>query len=133
MRYEDLIRQPRETVAALAAYLGVDASAAALDRMVDSLALRDEASDVYRTAASAEASIGRWQQDLAPGVLECVRRSVRSGTRAFRLPLRETASSAARRPKEPHVTVDTSIVRFRLGACLLLEVDARSDPEQPPH
>jgi hypothetical protein len=70
VRYEDLIRQPRETVAALVGYLGVDGSAATVDGMVESLALRDEGSDVYRTANSAEASIGRWREDLDPAVLE---------------------------------------------------------------
>ena len=70
VRYEELIRSPRETVAALASYLGVDDSTAALDRMVDSMSQSDAMSDQYRTAGTAEASIGRWQTDLDPAVAE---------------------------------------------------------------
>jgi hypothetical protein len=68
VRYEDLVRSPRETTAGVAAYLGIDDSPATLDRMVACLSHSDEISDRYRTAGTAEASIGRWKTDLQPAV-----------------------------------------------------------------
>jgi hypothetical protein len=69
VRYEDLIRRPRDTVAALVAYLGVDGSRQSVASMVDALQPADPESDWYRTTVTAEASIGRWQRDLSPPVL----------------------------------------------------------------
>ena len=70
VRYEDLIRQPRETISGLLDYLELETGPGVLARLVDSVAERDPASDVYRTSATAEASIGRWREHLAPDVLE---------------------------------------------------------------
>jgi sulfotransferase family protein len=68
IRYEDLLRQPRETVAALVEYLGLETDDAALARMTDSLVRREEALEGHITSDSPEASIGRWRRDLDPAL-----------------------------------------------------------------
>ncbi len=60
VRYEDLLGDLDGTVSALAGYLGVDPS----DAMVKSVGERTPESEGYRTAESAQASIGRWRRDL---------------------------------------------------------------------
>jgi hypothetical protein len=60
VRYEDLLGDPDGTVSALAGYLGIDPS----DAMVKSVGERTPESEGYRTAESAQASIGRWRRDL---------------------------------------------------------------------
>lgn len=64
VRYEDLIQKPEETLAAMMAYLGLDASE---DRVAETLA-RAEANtlDSHRTTEKASASIDRWKHDLTP-------------------------------------------------------------------
>ena len=66
VRYEDLLRQPRETVVGLIEHLGLEATDDALVRMIDSLGRREEALEGHITSTSPEASIGRWRRDLAP-------------------------------------------------------------------
>jgi len=68
VRYEDLITEPEQTVTALVRYLGVDAGTGVTRAMVDSLAMRDEGSEIYRTTASPAASIGLWREELGPAV-----------------------------------------------------------------
>ena len=70
VRYEDLVTAPGETVGALVEYLGVDAGPAGRRAMVESLAVRDEGSEIYRTTASPSESIGRWREELEPTVRE---------------------------------------------------------------
>jgi hypothetical protein len=70
IRYEDLVRRPREMVAETLDYLELDTPPATIDAMLESL--DEPASDVHRTTA-AEESIGRWRRDLPDDVREACR------------------------------------------------------------
>ncbi|HET9593720.1 MAG TPA: sulfotransferase domain-containing protein, partial [Solirubrobacterales bacterium] len=64
VRYEDLIQEPAETLAAMMGYLGLDAG----DDSVAAVLARaeKESLDEHRTTSKASESIGRWQRDLSP-------------------------------------------------------------------
>jgi hypothetical protein len=66
VRYEDFVQRPRETLEALLAYLGLDADEPTMEAALADAARPDAAADAHRTAASPEASIGRWHRDLSP-------------------------------------------------------------------
>jgi hypothetical protein len=68
VRYEDLIGEPRSTLAAVFSYLGLDASADAVRRILDEVTRTssDRAQAFHRTSTSVEASIGRWKHELSP-------------------------------------------------------------------
>ncbi len=66
LRYEDLILKPTETLADILRYLNVDASAATIQGMLDSVAEDSAVQADHRTAGSPAASVGRWKQDLDP-------------------------------------------------------------------
>jgi hypothetical protein len=73
VRYEELVREPRETLAAALGYLELDADGATIGAMLETLDKPE--SDIHRTT-EAEASIGRWQRDLAGDVREACERSL---------------------------------------------------------
>jgi hypothetical protein len=67
VRYEDLIRDPGATLEALFSYVGVDASAATVQRVrALAEAMLPKAQLNHQTSPSVEASIGRWKQELTP-------------------------------------------------------------------
>jgi len=66
IRYEQLIRQPAETLGALFAYLDLDASPATIDGVLRRASKETSNLRQHRTTESPEASIGRWQRDLEP-------------------------------------------------------------------
>jgi hypothetical protein len=66
VRYEDFVLRPRETLESLLAYLGLDTDESTLEATLAAASQPDTAADAHRTAASPEASIGRWHQDLSP-------------------------------------------------------------------
>lgn len=66
VRYEDLIRSPALQLERLFDHLGIHADPALTRRIVDSVFSRTDAAAAHSTAASPEASIGRWKQELAP-------------------------------------------------------------------
>jgi hypothetical protein len=68
VRYEDLIREPAETVAAVLTYLGLEAGAEEVERMLDEAAEAVPAMDIHRTSSDTADSVGRWRRDLAPEV-----------------------------------------------------------------
>lgn len=80
MRYEDLVRRPREALAGALEYLELDSSAASLDAMLESL--DEPASEGHRTTAAAD-SIGRWHRDLDDDVKEACRRSLGEALEQF--------------------------------------------------
>jgi hypothetical protein len=73
VRYEDLVRDPRATLSGVLDYLELDAPATTIDAMLQTLDKPE--SDIHRTT-EAEASIGRWQRDLAGDVREACERSL---------------------------------------------------------
>lgn len=70
VRYEDLVREPEQTLGALLAYVGADASATTIARMRDQLSEELPELSEHRTTESLQHSIGRWRTDLEPGVRE---------------------------------------------------------------
>jgi hypothetical protein len=64
VRYEDLLRRPRETVEALLDYLELDAAPKTIGPMLDTLTDRAPLSEGHRTTTDPIASIGRWRSDL---------------------------------------------------------------------
>jgi hypothetical protein len=71
LKYEDLVRSPRQTLEHLLDYVGVESQADVVEHM-----LRADAADqstartAHQTSVSAEDSIGRWQRDLSDPVRE---------------------------------------------------------------
>lgn len=73
VRYEDLIERPVESLSETFAYLELDASAA---HEVVARALEPTwALELHRTSRDPASSVGRWRQDLAPGLQEACERS----------------------------------------------------------
>jgi hypothetical protein len=68
LRYEDFVQSPRDTVADLLAYLGLDDSSATIGAMLESVGAPDTRG--HRTVADPRESIGRWQRDLSPELQE---------------------------------------------------------------
>jgi sulfotransferase family protein len=64
VRYEDLLRQPDETLEALLGYLELDAAPATVEAMRETLTDRAPLSEGHRTTPDPAASIGRWRNDL---------------------------------------------------------------------
>jgi hypothetical protein len=64
VRYEDLVRDPASTLPPLLTYLGLDAAPEAVARLIAAA----DAPELHGhgTSGSAEASIGRWRNDLSP-------------------------------------------------------------------
>jgi hypothetical protein len=73
IRYEELVRRPREVLAGVLEFLELDAPPATVDAMLASL--DEPAADVHRTSA-AEDSIGRWERDLADDVKDACRQDL---------------------------------------------------------
>src|SRR5262245_14072742 len=64
VRYEDLIRSPEESLAAMCRYLAIDASTAR-DIVDDAVSAQSEGARAdHPTAPTPQASIGRWKTDL---------------------------------------------------------------------
>jgi Sulfotransferase family len=68
LRYEDLIREPVQTLEPLLDFLGLDGADAAA--MVERASIATDGMDHHMTAPSAGASIGRWRRDLDPELAE---------------------------------------------------------------
>lgn len=68
VRYEDLIRQPPETLSSLLDYLGLDGSPELVATMVEQASVELDEMHQHRTSPHNEASIGRWKRDLSPSL-----------------------------------------------------------------
>jgi hypothetical protein len=66
VRYEDLVRQPQETIERILEYLELDRDSEIVETMRRNLWERTDQTEQHRTTAAPEASIGRWRQDLSP-------------------------------------------------------------------
>jgi Sulfotransferase family len=80
MRYESLVREPRETLVAALDYLGLEAAPATIDGMIEALDAPE--SDVHRTTG-AESSIGRWKHDLPLALQETCERAFHAALAEF--------------------------------------------------
>jgi hypothetical protein len=83
VRYEDLIQRPAETVESLLGYLGLEASPAAVEAMLQTLTDRAPQSEGHRTVADPAASIGRWRTDLNPELQQVCEQTFGPALRAF--------------------------------------------------
>lgn len=63
VRYEDLVAQPRSTLAALFEYLDLDAGDPTLDAILASAERDSDEMRGHRTSGGAERSIGRWRRE----------------------------------------------------------------------
>ena len=63
VRYEDLVAEPRATLAALFEYLDLDARDPTLDAILASAERDSDEVRGHRTSAGAEHSIGRWRRE----------------------------------------------------------------------
>jgi hypothetical protein len=67
VRYEDLILEPRSTLAAIFDYVGVEATSTTISRILDAAPkILPHAQAAHKTSGGGEASIGRWRRDLSP-------------------------------------------------------------------
>jgi hypothetical protein len=66
VRYEDLIAQPKETLATVLNYLGLPADGAQIDEMIGRASVDTPDFEWHRTAPSVIDSVGRWRRDLSP-------------------------------------------------------------------
>jgi hypothetical protein len=83
LRYEDLLREPEATLDSLLSYLGVDTSAATVERVLADSERKVAQQDEHRTAPSVEASIGRWKTDLSPELQQVCWRELSTFLEAF--------------------------------------------------
>ena len=74
LRYEELIRSPREGLRALFGFLGLDFSDATIDHILQERS--EEVLKDHRTTASPAESIGRWQADFTPAMRAAARESL---------------------------------------------------------
>lgn len=83
VRYEDLVREPTETLRGVFAYLGLEISPATLAAMVRRGFAETPDLRNHRTTASLDASIGRWRRDLSPPLLRLVEDAYGDALREF--------------------------------------------------
>lgn len=83
LRYEDLVRAPGATVAALLRYLEVDARDSAVEATLASLRTEMPELAQHTTAPNAEESIGRWRSDLDEELKRACERSFGPALEAF--------------------------------------------------
>jgi hypothetical protein len=64
VRYEDLVRQPIETLQGIFGYLGIESGSALVEDVVRRALVDTAELEAHRTSETARASIGRWRDDL---------------------------------------------------------------------
>jgi hypothetical protein len=83
VHYEDLVRQPEVTLPAVLSAMGLDASPEVVARIIATTAPDTPELRGHGTAASPEASVGRWQRDLPPEMKVAVQESFGDLLREF--------------------------------------------------
>ncbi len=84
MRYEDLVKRPEESLASVFSYLGVDARAETVARVVrEGMRLEDSRRNGHSTSPSAHESVGRWRNELAPPLLQACEEDLGEGLEVF--------------------------------------------------
>ena len=99
IRYEDLMMKPRETLAAVLGYAGLDDGADRIEAMLEGAGRRLPGMDEHRTSADAASSIGRWRRDLEPALVEACERSVGEALEAWGYAASTAAAPASRPPR----------------------------------
>ena len=64
LRYEDLIAEPQASLRRVAEYAGIDASAAVIERMIETTSRDDETTRAHRTTDNGSRSVGRYRYDM---------------------------------------------------------------------
>ena len=83
LRYEDLIRQPEESIQLLLSYLGFEGTDE-IPAMLAALPYGDFATDhAHGTSTSALSSIGRWRNELDPGLAAACESALGDALAAF--------------------------------------------------
>ena len=83
LRYEDMVLAPTEAFASLLEYLALPADPGVLAQMAEAIGRRDDKTESHRTVSDPAASIGRWQRDLHPDVVEAADAELRAPLEAF--------------------------------------------------
>lgn len=86
VRFEDLVASPRETLARIAEFTGLDGSEAALEEMLGYHGRKEVRSDRYHANLSREPDptrIAAWRDGLAPGEIAFVESVTAAGMRQF--------------------------------------------------
>lgn len=83
LRYEDMVREPSESLEGVLRYLDVDASESTIEAMLASLAEKAPAVEEHRTSLDQEASIGRWRSELSPELARASERVFGPALEAF--------------------------------------------------
>jgi hypothetical protein len=68
VRYEDLLTTPEDVLREIFDYIGIDSSAAVVERVLREASKRDADLASHMTSRDAAASIGRWERDLPEDV-----------------------------------------------------------------
>jgi hypothetical protein len=91
VRYEDLVLEPADTIAALLDYLGLDAGGHA-EAMAAALFARDPETEWHRTTPEPSASIGRWRKDLPEAARRACEQVLAPELQAFGYPLEQAVA-----------------------------------------
>ena len=84
LRYEDLMLQPHDTLEALFAQLGLVADAETVTQVLERARARvPERQAGHRTTVNEQASMGRWRDDLSPGLQEACAQAFAAPLAAF--------------------------------------------------
>ena len=83
VRYEDLIREPVETLRRALEYLDLEATPSLVRGMIDAAHDLSAMAPHHRTAPSPLASIGRWRNDLTPAMQELCQDALADVLREF--------------------------------------------------
>ncbi|MGH8544954.1 MAG: sulfotransferase family protein [Gammaproteobacteria bacterium] len=69
LRYEDLVRHPKETLTSLLEFIGVEAGPLIVERVIASARMvRSDRQDRHKTTTDPLSSVGRWVRELEPDV-----------------------------------------------------------------
>ena len=83
LRYEDLVRNPEESLRRVLEYLGLDASPSLVCGILDRIDQESEILIDHRTSSSALASIGRWRRDLPAAIQDVCHEVLADALREF--------------------------------------------------
>ena len=75
VRYEEIIHRPVQVLDGILKYLGLDASQALIEGLVECAGKIDSQLEQHRTTSSPEKSIGRWSGDTDPGMQRLCRQT----------------------------------------------------------